>query len=131
MAAAPQNLDALHHHAFMHADRFEPGRLANHSHTAQRATRFGQCPGAGHGGFFVARGQNQQRLLERLIEQRPDGFDDQREKTLHVTAAQSDPAVIHFCQLERIGLPQGFIVRHRVAVACQHQPAGAAAITGE
>ena len=104
---------------------------ADHRRTPQRPACFNQGPGAGHRSFFVTGGEDQQRLLERLVEQRAYGFDHQREKTLHVATAQADPAVIHFCQLERIGLPQRFIVRHGIAVPGQHQPAGACAKAGE
>ena len=76
MATAPQNVDALHHHALVQADRLEPRRLTDHRRTAQRTPGFSKRTGARHGGFFVASGQNQQGLPERLIQQRPDGFDD-------------------------------------------------------
>ncbi len=70
-------------------------------------------------------------MLERLIKQRLHGFDDQREETLHVAAAQPDPAAIDFSELQRVGLPQRVVIRHGVAVPGQHQAAGAAAETGE
>ena len=70
-------------------------------------------------------------MLERLVEQRLHGFDDQGEEALHVATAQPDPAAIDFGEFQRIGLPQRIVVRHRVAVPGQHQSAGAAAETGE
>ena len=131
MAALPEDVDALHHDAFVHADRLEPGRLADHRRTAQRAPGFGQGAGAGHRAFFIAGGEDQQRLLERLVEQRHDGFDGQGEKALHVATAQADPAAVDFGQLQRIGLPQRAIERHGVAVTGQHQAAGAGTETGQ
>ncbi|MNN51944.1 hypothetical protein D3C81_1666070 [compost metagenome] len=115
----------------MHADRFEPGRLADHRCAADWTPGLGQCAGTGHRAFFIASGEDQQRLFERLLKQRLHRFDDQREEALHVATAQADPTAIDFSQLQRIGLPQRIVVRHRVAVSGQHQPAGAAAETGE
>ncbi len=70
-------------------------------------------------------------MPERLIEQRLHGLDDQREKALHVATAETDPAAIDFGEFQRVGLPQGVVVRHRVAVPGQHQPTGSAADAGE
>ena len=131
VAALAEDIDALHHDAFVHADRLEPGRLADHRRTPQRAPRFGQRPGAGHRAFFIAGGENQQRLFERLVEQRHDRLDGQGEKALHVATAQADPAAVDFSQLQRVGLPQRAIERHRVAVTGEHQSAGAGAETGQ
>ena len=105
MPALPKDVDALHHDAFVHADRLEPGRLADHCRAAQRSSSLGQRAGAGHRAFFITGGEDQQRLLERLIEQRQHGFDDQGEEALHVATAQTDPAAVDFCEFQRIGLP--------------------------
>ncbi|GBH13950.1 Zn-dependent oligopeptidase [Pseudomonas syringae pv. actinidiae] len=127
MTAAPENVDALHHHAFVHADRLEPGRLADHRRTTQRASGFCQRTRAGHRAFFIAGGENQQRLLERLIDKATHGLDDQRKKALHVAAAQPDPAAIDLGELQGVGFPQCLVERHGIAVARQYQPAGACA----
>jgi hypothetical protein len=124
MAALPEDVDALHHDALVHADRLEPGRLADHRRAPQRPPGLGQRTGAGHRAFFIAGGEDQQRLLERLIEQRLHRFDGQGEKALHVATAQADPAAVDFGQLQRVGLPQRAVIRHGVAVPGQHQAAG-------
>ncbi len=131
MAALSEDIDALHHDALVHANRLEPGRLADHRRTAQRLAGLGQGAGTGHRTFFITGGENQQRLLERLIEQRLHGLDDQREKALHVATAQPDPAAVNFGELQRIGLPQRIVIRHGIAVPGQDQAAGAAAESGE
>ena len=131
MAAAAQDVDAFHHHAFVQANRLEPGRLADHRCATQRAPRFGQRTRAGHGAFFITGGKYQQRLLERLIQQRQHGFDGQGEKAFHVAAAQSYPAAVDLRQLERIGLPQCGVIGDCIAMTCQHQATGAAAETGQ
>ena len=131
MAAAPQNIDAFHHHALVHADRLEPGRLPDHGSAPEGTSGFDQCPGACHRRFFVARDQNQQWLFERLIKQRTHSLDHQRKKTFHVTTAKAYPAIVDFRQLQWIGLPQRFVVGHGVAMPRQYQPAGAAAKAGE
>ncbi|MNY04631.1 hypothetical protein D3C86_1373180 [compost metagenome] len=131
MPALPEDVDALHHDAFVHADRLEPGRLADHRRPPQRSPRLGQRAGTGHRTFFIAGGENQQRLFERLIEQRFDRLDGQGEKTLHIATAQADPTTVDFSQLQRVGLPQRAVERHGVAVPGQHQAAGAGAETGQ
>lgn len=80
MAALAKDVDAFHHHAFVQADGLEPGRLADHRGATQRAPRFGQCAGAGHGAFFIAGRKDQQWLLERLIQQRQHRLDGQGKK---------------------------------------------------
>ena len=131
MAAAPENVDALHHDAFVHPNWLEAGRLTDHRCPPQGPAGIGQGPGAGHGAFFVTGGEDQQRLLERLVQQRLERFDGQGEKALHVTTAQADPTAIDLGELQRIGLPQRAVERHRVTVAGQHQAAGTAAETGQ
>ncbi|MNZ69887.1 hypothetical protein D3C78_882030 [compost metagenome] len=128
VAAAPKDVDALHHHPLVQADRLEPGRLADHRRTAQGPPGLGQGAGAGHRAFFVTGGENQQRLLEVVSQQGLHGFDDQGEKALHVATAQAHPAPVDLGQLERIGLPKLGVVGHGVAVPGQHQPARAAAV---
>lgn len=131
MATLPKNIDALHHHALVQAYGLEACRLANHCSPAKRSAGSGQGTGAGHRAFFVTGGENQQRLLEGLIEQRSHGLDGQDEEALHVATAEAHPAVAHFAQLERVGLPQGRIEGHGIAVPSQHQTTRAGAITGE
>lgn len=48
MAAAPEDVDAVHEDALVHADRPQPGRLTDYRRTAQRLAGFGQGAGAGH-----------------------------------------------------------------------------------
>jgi hypothetical protein len=88
-------------------------------------------PRPGHGAFFVASGEDQQRLLERLIQQGPHRLDDQGEETLHVATAQADPAAVDFGQLQGVGLPQRAVIGHGVAVPGQYQAARATAETGQ
>ncbi len=111
----------------MQADRLEARRFANNRRATQHTARCSQGLGTCHGALFVAGGEDDERLLERLIEQRLKRLDGQREKALHVAAAQSYPVAVDFGQLERIGLPQRIVVRNGIAVARQHQPAGASA----
>ncbi|EJT83877.1 hypothetical protein PPS11_29053 [Pseudomonas putida S11] len=85
----------------------------------------------GHGAFFVTGGEDQQRLLEIVLQQRDDRLDDQGEEALHVAAAQADPAAIGFGQLQRVAGPQLFVVGHRVAVPRQHQATRAGATAGQ
>ncbi|MNZ27725.1 hypothetical protein D3C78_449460 [compost metagenome] len=131
MAAATKNIDTVHHHAFVQADRFEPGGLADHCCPAQRAPCLGQGPGARHRAFFITGGKNQERLLEVMRQQRLHRLNDQGEEAFHVATAQANPAPVDFGQLEWIGLPQARIIGHRVTVTGQHQPTGARAVTGQ
>ena len=112
----------------MHANRLEPGRLANHCRTTQRAAGVGQRAGTGHRAFLVAGGEDQQRLLERLINKATHRFDNQRKEALHVATAQPDPAAIHLGQLQGVGLPQCLIERHGIAVPRQYQTAWACSV---
>ena len=131
VAALPKNIDALHHNALVQADGLEAGRLADHCRTAQRLSGLGQGAGPGHRAFFIAGGENQQRLLEPLPQQGLHGFDDQGEKALHVATAQAHPTAVDFGEFERVGLPQRGVERHGVAVPGQHQAAWAGAIAGK
>ncbi|MOA12626.1 hypothetical protein D3C78_1326380 [compost metagenome] len=115
----------------MQADRLEPGRLADHRRPAQRPAGRRQGAGTGHRAFLVTGGENHQRLFERFIQQGQHGFDGEGEKALHVAAAQADPAPVDFGQFQRVGLPQGAIEWHGVAVPGQHQAARAGAEAGE
>lgn len=130
VTTAAEDIDTLHHHALVQANRSEPGRLADHRSTTERTAGSGQRLGPGHRAFFVAGGQDDQRLLERLVDQAAHRFDRQREEAFHVAAAKPDPAAIHLGELERIGAPQGLVVRHRIAVPGQHQPSRTTAKRG-
>ncbi|MNJ71736.1 hypothetical protein D3C77_683120 [compost metagenome] len=83
----------------MQADRLEPGRLADHCRPAQRTTGCGQGTSTRHGAFFIAGGENQQRLLEVIGQQRLHGLDNQGEEAFHVAAAKADPTAVDFSQL--------------------------------
>ncbi|MNH18748.1 hypothetical protein D3C79_784650 [compost metagenome] len=131
MAAATEDVDAVHEDAFVHADRPQPGRLTDYRCTAQWLAGLGQGTGAGHGAFFVAGGKDQQRFLEVVLQQRDDRFDDQGEKALHVAAAQADPTAIGLGQLQRVAGPQLFVIGHGIAVPGQHQPSRAGATAGQ
>ncbi len=131
MAALPENLDALHHHPLVQADRPQVGRLADHRGATQRPPAFGEGTGAGHRAFLVAGGEDHQRLAERLVEQRQQGLDGQREEALHVATAEAVPAAVALVQAQRIAAPQRFVVGHGIGVAGQHQPAGTAAVAGQ
>ncbi|MND83716.1 hypothetical protein D3C80_755870 [compost metagenome] len=127
MAAAPEDVDAFHHHALVQADGLEARRFANHRRAPERSPGRGQCLGAGHGAFLIASRQDQQRLLERLGQQRLHRFDDQGEEALHVATAQAHPTAIDLGEFERVGLPQAAVEWHRVTVPGQYQAAGATA----
>lgn len=88
VAAAPEDVDAVHEDALVHADRPQPGGLADHRRTAERLTGLGRGTGAGHGAFFVTGGKDQQRLLEIVLQQWDDRLDDQGEEALHVATAR-------------------------------------------
>ena len=122
------DVDALHHHALVQADRPEAGRLADHRGTAQRAAGGGQGARTAHRAFLVAGGEDQQRLAERPVEQRAYRLDDQREEALHVADAETIPAVVGLAQGQRVAPPQRSVEGHGVAVPGQHQAAGAAAV---
>ncbi|MNO64770.1 hypothetical protein D3C76_555070 [compost metagenome] len=131
VAAAPEDVDAVHEDALVHADRPQPGRLTDYRCTAQWLAGLGQGTGAGHGAFFVAGGKDQQRLLEVVLQQRDDRFDDQGEEALHVAAAQADPTAIGFGQLQWVTGPQLFVIGYGVAVPRQHQATRASATAGQ
>ncbi|MNN44923.1 hypothetical protein D3C81_1592330 [compost metagenome] len=115
----------------MHADRPQAGGLTDHRGTSERLAGLGQCPGARHGAFFVAGGEDQQGLLEIMRQQRQHGLDDQGKEALHVATAQANPTAIDLGEFQRVAGPQLLIVRHGVAMPRQHQAARATATAGQ
>ena len=127
MAAAAEQAHRFHHDSLVAADRPQAGGLADDRRARPGAAEFGEGAGALHRGFLVGGGEDDQRLLEFLIEQRPHGFDSDGEEALHVGYAEAVELVVALAQAQRIGVPQRLVAWHGVGVAGEDDAAGPAA----
>src|SRR5690606_25305212 len=131
VAALAGDGNGLHHHALVHAPRAQIGGLADHGEARLWPPLCSQLAGAIHRRLLVGGGENDQRLLQRLVKESPGGFDRDGEEAFHVGGAQTVPAVVALGQVKRVAAPLLGVVRHRVGVAGKYRPARSAAGGGD
>ena len=107
----------LHDDALVFAYRCQVGGFTDHTVASQRLTVFCQQAGAGHRGFFIRGGYDRQRMDELLGIEILAGSYGHGDKAFHVTAAQAVQAIIAFCQLKGVGLPQRLIEWYGIGMA--------------
>ncbi len=86
-----------------------------------------QGPGAGHGGFLVGSGQQDERLFQIRCAHIPHCLDRQGQKGLHVGCAETVQALVCLGQRKRVVLPFACIKGHGIGMSGQHQPPWTAA----
>ena len=118
--------DGEHGDALVRTHGAHAGRFADHRRRGLGNAVRRQVAGAVHRRLFVRRGDDGERLRQLRVRMTPRGGKRQREKALHVAAAEPVVAPVPFQQRERIVAPQRLVARHGVRMPGEHQPAPAA-----
>ena len=121
MPCPPTDNDRFHHHALMHADRFQPGGFAYDGLPPQLPVLRQQLPGSRHRAFLVGRTEQDQWPLEILRPKLRGGLKDEREEGFHVRAAQAIKSAIAFRCRERVAGPEFRIAGNRVGMSREHE----------
>ena len=61
-----------------------------------------QCPGTAHGGLFICRRHDNERMFEILFVKVACRFDNQGKEPLHIACSQSIETLVFLLQLERV-----------------------------
>ena len=113
--------------ALVLANRLQARGLADDAIAPEFLAVVGDQFGAFHRGFFVRGGDDRQRPRKPVEIDLAARREREREKALHVAAAEPVDAVVGFARAERIAAPQAWIAGHGVGMARQHQAVAAAA----